>query len=73
MEQLRWVRFKYKKFWEFCAFQENYSPKFSNERLDLFKQLQSVDESILSKSDSSISKVLSLMTIHLMMLKMLLF
>ena len=33
-------------------------PNFSNERLTLFSKLQSIDENILSKDDSNISKVL---------------
>ena len=33
-------------------------PNFSNERLTLFNKLQSIDENILSKDDSNISKVL---------------
>ena len=33
-------------------------PNFSNERLTLFNKLQSIDENILSKDDSDISKVL---------------
>ena len=33
-------------------------PNFSNERLMLFNKLQSIDENILSKDDSNISKVL---------------
>ena len=32
-------------------------PKFSNERLTLFNKLQSIDENILRKDDSNISKV----------------
>ena len=32
-------------------------PNFSNERLTLFNELQSIDENILSKDDSNISKV----------------
>ena len=37
-----------------------YCPNFSNERLTLFNKLQSIDENILSKDDSKISKVLLL-------------
>ena len=33
-------------------------PNFSNERLTLFNKLQSIDENILSKGDSNISKLL---------------
>ena len=33
-------------------------PDFSNERLTLFNKLQSIDENILRKNDSKISKVL---------------
>ena len=33
-------------------------PSFSNERLTLFIQLQSIDENVLSKDDSNIPKVL---------------
>ena len=33
-------------------------PNFSNERLTLFNKLQSIDENLLSKGDSNISKVL---------------
>ena len=33
-------------------------PNFSNEKLTLFHKLQSIDENILSKDDSNISKVL---------------
>ena len=33
-------------------------PNFSNERLTLFNKLQSIDENVLSKGDSNISKVL---------------
>ena len=33
-------------------------PNFLNERLTLFSKLQSIDENILSKDDSNISKVL---------------
>ena len=33
-------------------------PNFSNERLTLFSKLQSIDENVLSKDDSNISKVL---------------
>ena len=33
-------------------------PNFSNERLTFFNKLQSIDENILSKDDSNISKVL---------------
>ena len=33
-------------------------PNFSNERVTLFNKLQSIDENILSKDDSNISKVL---------------
>ena len=36
----------------------HYCPNFSNERLTLFNKLQSIDENILSKDDSNISKVL---------------
>ena len=36
-------------------------PNFSNERLTLFNKLQSIDENILSKDDSKISKVILLM------------
>ena len=33
-------------------------PKFSNERLAVFNTLQSIDENIVSKNNSNISKVL---------------
>ena len=38
-----------------------YCPNFSNERLTPFNKLQSIDENILSKDDSKISKVILLM------------